>query len=374
MSESAGEKTEQATPRKLEDAQKQGQTARSVEVQTAFVLLAVVCALAFTGRETWRLMCAATIGVLGHLHDTPLSINAMQGYAWRSTLVFLQCVAPVVLAAMAGGLLAGTIQNRFNTASEALGFKWERLNPAEGFKRVFSGRSVVPTVVAVFKLLLIGTLTYSTVQQVLHDPVFTSSVSLAQFGEFLAASSLKIALRVLLAVAVIAAADYGYQIWRNQRDLMMTKQEVKEEMKSTEGNPQVKGRRRRALGRSKRQMLADVSKADVVITNPTHIAVALRYDRKNMQAPRLLAKGVRKNAEQIRELARQHGVPIVENKPLARLMLKYGKVGREIPSQLYAAVAEVLAYVYRTNPYRYYTEACHIAAETKRDPSKQTEA
>jgi flagellar biosynthetic protein FlhB len=274
-----------------------------------------------------------------------------------------------VLAAMGGGLLAGIIQNRFNTASEALGFKWERLNPAEGFKRVFSGRSAVPTVVALFKMLLIGTLTYSTVKQVLHDPVFTSSVSLTQFGEFLAASSLKIALRVLLAVAVIAAADYGYQVWRNQRDIMMTKQEVKEEMKSTEGNPQIKARRRRALGRSKRRMLEDVAKADVVVTNPTHIAVALCYDRKTMQAPRLVAKGIRKNAEQIRELARQHGVPIVENKPLARLMFKYGKVGREIPAQLYAAAAEVLAYVYRTNPYRYYTAASQIAAETQRNPS-----
>jgi flagellar biosynthetic protein FlhB len=208
------------------------------------------------------------------------------------------------------------------------------------------------------------------VKEVLHDPVFTSSVSLTRFGEFLAASSLKIALRVLLAVAVIAAADYGYQFWRNQRDLMMTKQEVKDEMKSTEGNPQVKARRRRALGRTKRRMLADVPNADVVVTNPTHIAVALRYDRKTMQAPRIVAKGIRKNAEQIRELARQHGVPIIENKPLARLMFKYGKVGREIPAQLYAAVAEVLAYVYRTNPYRYYAESCQIAAEAQPSPSK----
>jgi flagellar biosynthetic protein FlhB len=370
MSEQSGEKTEQASPRKLEDAQKNGQIARSAEIQTVFVLLGVICAFSFTGRETWHLMCASVAGVLGHLHDTPLSINTFQGYAFRSALVFLQCCAPVVLAAMAGGLLAGTIQNRFTTASEALGFHWERINPAEGFKRVFSGRSGVTAVVAMFKFLLIGTLTYSTVKEVVNDPVFTSSVSLARFGEFLAASTLKIALRMLLAVSVIAAADYGYQVWRNSRDLMMTKQELKDEMKGTEGNPQVKARRRRALGRTKRRMLEDVPKADVVITNPTHIAVALRYDRKAMQAPRLVAKGIRKNAEQIRELARQHGVPIIENKPLARLMFKYGKVGREIPAQLYAAVAEVLAYVYRTNPYRYYAEAHQIAAEAQPSPSK----
>jgi flagellar biosynthesis protein FlhB len=215
------------------------------------------------------------------------------------------------------------------------------------------------------KLALIGALTFSTMKDVLSDPIFTSSVSVTRFGQFLAASSLKIALRVLLAVGVIAAADYAYQFWRTHRDLMMTRDEVKDEMKSTEGNPQIKMGRRRMLGRSKRRMLADVPAADVVVTNPTHIAVALRYDRKSMQAPRLVAKGIRKNAEQIREIARQAGVPIIENKPLARLMFKYGKVGREIPAQLYAAVAEILAYVYRTNPYRYYAEACQLMAETR---------
>jgi flagellar biosynthetic protein FlhB len=266
-----------------------------------------------------------------------------------------------VLAAMLGGLLAGGIQNRFTTASEALGFHWERLNPVDGLKRVFSGRSAVPALVALFKFTLIFALTFSTVKTVLHDPVFTTSVSLAHFVEFLARSCLKLALRVLLALGIIAAADYAYQFWRTQRDLMMTREELQEELKNTEGNQQVKSGRRRLRLRSKRKMLADVPKADVVVTNPTQLAIALRYDRKTMQAPRLVAKGIRKNAEQIRQLARQHGVPIVENKPLARLMWKYGKVGREIPAQLYAAVAEVLAYVYRVNPYRYYAEALNDA-------------
>jgi len=314
----------------------------------------------------WRMLAGAAAAVLGHLHDTPLSINTLQAYAWRGALVFLQCVAPVVLAAMLGGLLAGGIQNRFNIASEALGFHWERLNPTEGFKRVFSTRAAVPTIVALFKLLLICTLTYTTVKEVMGAPVFTSSVGLPAFASFLAAASFKIALRLLLALGVIAAADYGYQFWQTHRDLMMTREELKEEAKNSEGNPQVKSRRRRMFGRSKRQMLADVAKADVVVTNPTHIAIALRYDRQSMQAPRLVAKGIRKNAGQIREIARQSGVPIVENKPLARLMFKYGKVGREIPAQLYAAVAEVLAYVYRTNPYRYYAESCALAAPEPR--------
>jgi flagellar biosynthetic protein FlhB len=365
MPEHAGEKTEQATPRKLEEAQKRGQVARSVEVQTAFVLLAVICALSFTGGEMWRTLGNGMAGMLGHLHDTPLTSNTLQGYFFRSVLILVECAAPVVVAAMFGGLLAGGIQNRFSTSSEALGFHWERINIAEGFKRVFSGRSAVPTLVALFKFVFVFALAYSVVKEVLDDPVFTTSVSLPRFVEFLGESCLKIALRVLLAMGIIAAADYGYQFWRTNRDLMMTRDELKDEMKSTEGNPQVKAGRRRLRLFSKRRMLADVPKADVVVTNPTHIAIALRYDRKNMKAPRIVAKGIRKNAEQIREIARLHGVPLVENKPLARLMFKYGKVGREIPAQLYAAVAEVLAYVYRTNPYRYYAEAVSAPGETK---------
>ena len=137
----------------------------------------------------------------------------------------------------------------------------------------------------------------------------------------------------------------------------MTKQELKEETKNTEGDPMVKAQqRRRRHAISKRKMLAEVPKADVVVTNPTHIAIALRYDRKTMKAPSIVAKGIRLNAQQIREIAQQHQVPIVENMPLARLMFKYGRVGGEIPAQLYAAVAEILAWVYRVNAYRYYRE------------------
>jgi flagellar biosynthetic protein FlhB len=159
---------------------------------------------------------------------------------------------------------------------------------------------------------------------------------------------------------VIAAADYGYQWWHTHHDLMMTRDELKEEMKNTEGNQRIKGARRRRRSTSKAKMLAEVPKADVIVTNPTHIAVALRYDRKTMRAPKVVAKGIRLNAEQIREVARQHQVPILENKPLARLLFKHGRIGGEVPAQFYAAVAEVLAWVYRVNRYRYYTEQNQI--------------
>jgi flagellar biosynthesis protein FlhB len=360
MSEHTGEKTEQATPRRLEDAIKRGQFARSAEVQTVFVLGASLLALKFTGYELWNRLAGAQYSVLGHLHDIPISLNSLQGYAMQGVLLLAACVAPVTLAALAGGLLAGGIQSRFQTASEALEAKWERLNPVEGLKRIFSVRSFVPTTVALLKLAVIGVLTYSQAKEILGDPIFLSAVDTARIAGFLAEASGALIARVGLALMLLAAADYAYQSWQSNRDLMMTKEEVKEELKNSEGDPHIKARqRRRRTVKTQSEMLREVPKADVIVTNPTHLAVALRYDRKTMKAPRIVAKGARLNALKIREIAQQHQVPIVENKPLARLMFKYGRVGGEIPAQLYAAVAEVLAWVYRVNRYRYYTEENH---------------
>jgi flagellar biosynthetic protein FlhB len=361
MSEVA-EKTEQPTQRKLEDAQKRGQIPRSAEVQTVLVLLGALTALLFFGGETWGLLAGAFTATLGHLHDTPITTTSLQGYAFQGSLLLLRCAGPVVVAAMVGGLLAGGLQSRFQTASEALQVNWERLDPVAGLQRVFSLRSAAPTAIAFVKLAVILLLTYGTVKMVLGDPIFSSTVGLARLVEFMADSCVKIFTRVLLALAVIAAADYGYQCWQNWQDMMMTHEEVKEESKSQEANSQVKAGRQKLLRASQRQMLAAVPTADVIVTNPTHIAIALRYDRKTMKAPRLVAKGIRLNAARIREIAQQHQVPLLENKPLARMLFKYGKVGGEVPAQLYLAVAEVLAWVYRTNPYRYY------AAENRAEP------
>ena len=354
---SAGEKTEQATPKKLEEAWKKGQFARSAEVQTVFVLMSAMVAMMFSGHEMWQLMANTQAAIFGHLHDIPVTLNAMQGYALNGVLVMGHCVWPVLAATMMAGLLAGGIQSRFRTASEALEFRWERLNPVEGLKRVFTVRNAVPTSVGLLKFSVIVALTYGVIKSVLSDPIFHSSVSVARIASFMAESSFKIVLRVSFALLVVAAGDYGYQIWKTTRDMMMTKQEVKEESKSTEGNPQIKSQQRRKhRANTKRKMLMEVPNADVVVVNPTHIAVALRYDRKNMKAPRIVAKGSRLNALRIREIAQAHQVPIIENKPLARLMFKYGRVGGEIPAQFYAAVAEILAWVYRVNAYRYYRE------------------
>ena len=355
--EQSGEKTEQATPRRLEEAVKQGQFARSAEVQTVFVVMSGLLALQLTGSGLWHQLAGAQLAILGHLHEIPLSLDVLPGYALQGALVLGSCVGPVALAGLAGGLLAGAMQSRFQATSEALTPKWERLNPLTGLKRIFSVRSLTPTALSLLKLLAVAGISYGEVRRVLADPIFYSGVSVARISEFLAKSSLNIALYVGASLVVIAALDYTFQFWRTNRDVMMTREEVKEEMKNSEGDPHMKARqRRRRTLKTQRQMLQEVSTADVVVTNPTHIAVALRYDRKTMKAPRIVAKGTRLNALKIREVAGQHHIPIMENKPLARLMFKYGRVGGEIPAQLYAAVAEVLAYVYRVNRYRYYAE------------------
>lgn len=341
----------------MEEAVKRGQFARSTEVQTVFVLFAALLALKFAGGSIWKELCDSEIYILGHIHETPVNMQVLQGYAAKGAMVFGACAGPIVLSVMGGGLIAGAIQNRFQTASEALTVNWERLNPAEGFSRVFSARAAVPAILSVLKLAFIAGLSYSEVKKILSDPIFYTTVDLARIAGFLADSAMTILLRVTMLLGLIAAGDYAYQLWRNTRDLMMTKEELKEEMKNSEGDPHVKARqRRRRTQRSMRRMLEEVPKADVVVTNPTHLAIALRYDRKTMKAPRIVAKGSRLNALKIREIATQHQVPILENKPLARLMFKYGKVDGEIPAQLYAAVAEVLAWVYRVNRYRYYTQ------------------
>ena len=319
---------------------------------------------ALAGLEVLRRGNLAAHGQLPGLHASaicttrPLSLNAMQGYAISGALLLGQCVWPVLAATMIGGLLAGGIQTRFRTTSDALGVNWERLNPVEGFKRLFSRAPPSPPASGIVKLSVVIALCLQRHQTAPGRPDFPlRRWTVARIAGFMADSAFRIILQAALALVVLAAVDYGYQFWQTNQDLKMTKQELKEETKNTEGNPQVKAQqRRRRQAMTKRKMLAEVPKADVVVTNPTHFAVALRYDRKTMKAPIIVAKGTRLNALRIREIAQQHQMPIVENKPLARLMFKYGRVGGEIPAQFYAAVAEVLAWVYRVNAYRYYRE------------------
>lgn len=357
MSEQTGDKTEQATPKRLEEAQRKGQFARSAEVQTAFVFVSGLGALVSSGSEIWRSLGNSMLSTFAHLHEMNVSEQMVGQYFVDAIKVVGHCTAPVVVAAVVAGLFAGVLQTRFRTSPEAMEMNWERVNPMNGFTRMFSARAAVPALVGIVKLGLLVGLSAGAVERIMRDPMFYTPVDVARIATFMADSAVGLGTRLVMGVIGLAAIDYGYNIWQNQRDMMMTKQEVKDEFKSQEGNPQVKSAmRRRKRGQSARKMLADVPKADVVVTNPTHLAVALRYDRKTMRAPIVIAKGSRLNALRIREIAKANQVPVIENKPLARMMFKHTRVGGEIPAEVYAAVAEILAYVYRTNAYRYYRE------------------
>ena len=210
---------------------------------------------------------------------------------------------------------------------------------------------------SVIKLAVILGISWSSLQKIINDPIFYTSINVAEISRFLAESAFNLGTRILVALFFLAAGDYLYQFWKNHQELMMTREELKEELKSSEGDPKMKARsRRRRPPKTQRQILAEVATADVIVTNPTHLAIALKYDRKNMKAPRVIAKGSRLNALKIREVAKASQIPIIENKPLARLMFKHCRVGGEIPSEFYSAVAEILAWVYRVNRFRYYSE------------------
>lgn len=357
MSEQTGEKTEQPTARRLEEAWSKGQFPRSLEVQTIAVMGGGMVALSLFGGEIWRNLALTMTGLLSHLHDITLTQDSLHGYLITAMLVFGKIAAPIACAVLIAGLLAGAIQTRFRISGEALEANWERLDPVEGFKRLFSARQAAPSGIALLKLAAVMALTYGAVLSIMNDPIFSTPVNAARIAQFIAEAAFRIVMRVAGILAVIAAIDFGYQFWRTQQDLMMTRQELMDEVKESEGNQLIKrqrGNRRRQI--SQRKMMQSVPKADVVVANPVHIAIALQYDRQNMRAPKIVAKGTRLNAQRIKEIAARHQIPVVENRPLARMLLKHGRVGAEIPVQYYSAVAEILAWVYRVNRYRYYAE------------------
>ena len=357
MSEQAGEKTEQPTQKKIDDALEKGQFAKSAEIQSAFVLTAGAIALLCSASGSMSALGAGMASVYGNLHHADVTVPNVNRQMLAFGGIIFKCIAPVVFSCLAAGLAAGVMQSGFKMTTEAFGLKWERLNIVEGCKRVFAFKQIVPTILGAFKLSVIGLLTYGVIKDILNDPIFYSPVNAERIAVFLGESSWKILLRVCGFMLLVAMLDYAYQRWKTTKSLMMTKQETKDESKNSEGSSEHKAMRKRIrAGKSAHKMLEDVPTADAIITNPTHISIAIRYEKGAMAAPVIVAKGSNRLAMRIREVARANQIPIIENKPLARLMFKYGRIDGEIPAELFSAVAEILAYVYRVNAYRYYRQ------------------
>jgi len=348
MADSEQDKTEDPTPRKREEAAKEGRTPRSADVGAAALLLASAVAVGVAGPGLAR----ALRDILG----AGLGFGSAAGLTAPGAVGMVQALGWKALAALAGflgamggtALVVGAAQARGNVTLQPLAPKFSRINPGENYKRVVGVPGLVEGAKSVLKLVVVGWAVYHGLRDAWPEITTLGEQSPRALVEVVRRHGVRLLTDAGLAALVLAAADYGYQLWKHEKELRMTKEEVKQESKSQEGDPMVK-QRMRALGRqrARQQMMKDVPKADVVVVNPVHIAVALKYDPSVAPAPYVLAVGRRKVAERIKELAFAAEVPVVENIPLARALVGSVKVGMVIPAELYLAVAEVLAYVMR---------------------------
>ena len=341
-----GDKTEEPTAKKRQDAAKKGQVGKSQELSTAFVLLIGFFVIKALWEQIYANIAGYTIYIFGHLNQNVDVENVIQLFIGMG-VIFVKTAMPMMLAVMVVGLAVNFFQVGLNVSAEKIQPKFDNLNPINGVGRMFSKRSLVELVKSVLKIVVIGFFIYNY----LKDEIFTMpqfifydlGTSLAKMSEII----FTLAFQVIGVIFVLAVLDFGYQKWQTTQDLKMTKQEVKDEFKQTEGDPQIKGKiRQKQRQMAMSRMMQEVPKADVIVTNPTHFAVALKYE-KGMTAPVVVAKGADFVAQKIKSVGRENDVPLVENRPLARALYASTEVGDSVPRELYQSVAEVLAYVYR---------------------------
>lgn len=343
----SGEKTEAPTSQRRREARQKGQVAKSAEVNSAAILLAAFWLLNIIGGYIYQALDTVMRRSFSALSMADLTFETMRSGAMAGGGVIVQAVAPLILTLMLVGVVANVGQVGFLLSSQSLAPDPKRIDPISGLKRLFSPRSLVELVKSLLKLTLIGSVVYSILRDNYDLMAATGHMALPVALSQLTQIGLTIGLRVALIMFVLAAADYAYQRYEFEKNLKMSKQEIRDEMKRQE-NPEIKRRiRTRQREMAIARMMSAVPEADVVITNPTHLAVALQYKQGKMAAPKVVAKGQRLVAERIKEKAREHQVPLVENKPLARALFKSVEIGQDIPAELYKATAEVLAFVYQ---------------------------
>ena len=341
-------KTEPATPRRREEARKKGQVAKSQEINTALVLIGMSVLLRYGGPWAIGHLIRFMTHNLGRgLGAWEFSLGGIQALASQAILYTLLVAGPGMALALVLGVIGQLVQVGFQVQAEPLVPQLARLNPIEGAKRLFSKRAVVELFKATVKIIAVGYLTYIAVRPELGKLPALLYVEPQEAAWFATRLGSKIGLWIGSCMLVVAGIDYLYQRWEHEESIKMSVQDIKDELKQTEGDPHIRQAiraRQRQLAQSR--MMQAVPTADVVITNPTHVSVALKYDGARMDAPMIVAKGTALIALRIREIAKEHNVPIVENPPLARTLHEIGAVGFEIPAELYQAVAEVLAYIY----------------------------
>ncbi|WP_424765778.1 flagellar biosynthesis protein FlhB [Paenibacillus sp. sgz302251] len=342
------EKTEQATPKKKDDARKKGQIAKSPDLPGALILTFVFMSFMMLGSfykerimmmfdnlfENWLLMDVTTGNMITLFNDL--------------TAQLLLMLLPIFAIAILVGVLGNLMQFGFLLTGDPLKMKLSKLNPIEGFKRIFSARTLVEFLKSLLKLSIVSILVYMAILKEWDRILLLASLSIQQIFSYTAGITIRLGIEIGAVLAVLAFADYLYQRYEHSKSLRMSKQDIKDEHKKSEGDPIIKGRiRERQRRMALQRMMQEVPKADVIITNPTHFAIALKYDASLMEAPKIVAKGMDHVALRIKEIAKENGVVTMENKPLARALYERAEIGDVIPPDLFQAVAEVLAYVYK---------------------------
>ena len=341
-------KTEKATPKKRRDEQKKGNIFQSRDAVSAFSILAIFTVLRIVFPYGWRLLSQDVNRYFSYGQTLDALTVSLAAQLLRDAMLGLLMLAgPVMLTSVLAGVALTGAQTRFRFAGEKIKFKLSNLSPLRGFKRMFSLRSVTELLKTLVKIILIGAVLWSSIAKLFGRIMELMYGDIMQGTGFILTTIMDMVIRLSLVFAAIAAADYFYQWWEYEREMRMTKQEVKEEFRQQEGDPLVKSQiRERQRKISMSRMMQQVPDADVVVRNPTHYAVALKYDADKSTAPVVLAKGRDYTALRIVELAKKHDIPTTENKPLAQALYRAVEIGREIPEEFYTVMAEILAWVY----------------------------
>ena len=349
-----GEKTEPATSKKLSDARSEGQVCKSRELDQALALvglfLTLKAAVSFMGSTFMEVFSDIYNKIPDTEAATELSTVAVMSYMQHAALLSLKLAGPFFVVGFLIAFVSNLVQVKWKVSTKPLQPKLDKFNPVNGFKRMFSKDSLFELLKSIVKIAMIAIIAYTSIRSHLQEIFLLYHITLNQAIALVGSIVIDVGLKIAIVYCVVGAVDYLYQKHKFNEDMKMTKQEVKDEMKNSEGDPQIKSKQRQRMQEaSRRRMMQDVPQADVVITNPTHYVVALKYDAGTGTAPILVAKGADLIAQRIKEIARENKVEIVENKPLARMIYTNVEIGREIPPELYQAVAEILAAVYRAH-------------------------
>jgi len=341
----ADDRTEPATPRRRREARASGQVARSHDLTVAVLLLAGFIALALVGPPIWFSLLAITQASLDA--GSASSVEEVLPFAAAVAVESFKRLAPLLLILLGATLVSLLAQTGFLLTGQPLIPSLGKISPLSGIRRLFSVRSVMLAVVNFAKVLVVGVVAYLTLSGSTAAVLYAFNFEFEDLFTLGSSLTYRLGMRLSVALLILALFDYAWQRYRHEKDLRMTKEEVKDELRSMEGNPDIKRRQRQIqLQMAMRRLRKEVPKADVVVTNPTHVAVAIRYDAETMYAPQVVAKGADELALRIRQLAVEFGVPIVARPPLARALYESVAVGEYVPERLYRAIAEILAYVY----------------------------